>query len=93
MKVMNVALKEKYGLYINGQWRDASDGATFATKNPATGEHLAYCAEATKEDVDDAEDNLQKFCDENRDVASEISESLQMETAVYIRHLKHSMEY
>ena len=54
MKVMNVKLKEKYGLYINGQWREASDGATFATKNPATGEHLAYCAEATKEDVDDA---------------------------------------
>ena len=54
VKVMNVKLKEKYGLYINGQWRDASDGATFATKNPATGEHLAYCAEATKEDVDDA---------------------------------------
>ena len=54
MKVMNVKLKEKYGLYINGQWRDTSDGATFATKNPATGEHLAYCAEATKEDVDDA---------------------------------------
>ena len=54
MNVMNVKLKEKYGLYINGQWRDASDGATFATKNPATGEHLAYCAEATKEDVDDA---------------------------------------
>lgn len=54
MKVMNVKLKEKYGLYINGQWRDASDGATFVTKNPATGEHLAYCAEATKEDVDDA---------------------------------------
>ena len=54
MKVMNVKLKEKYGLYINGQWRDASDGATFATKNPATGEHLAYCAEAAKEDVDDA---------------------------------------
>ena len=54
MKVMNVKLKEKYGLYIIGQWRDASDGATFATKNPATGEHLAYCAEATKEDVDDA---------------------------------------
>lgn len=52
--VMNVKLKEKYGLYINGQWRDASDGKTFETKNPATGEHLAYCAEATKEDVDDA---------------------------------------
>ena len=46
-----------------------------------------------EEDVVDAEDNLQKFCDENRDVASEINESLQMETAIYIRHLKHSVEY
>lgn len=34
---MNVTLKEKYGLYINGEWRDASDGGTFATSNPATG--------------------------------------------------------
>lgn len=51
---MSVKLKEKYGLYIGGEWKDASDGATFSTKNPATGEHLAYCAEATKEDVDAA---------------------------------------
>lgn len=47
-------LQDKYQLYIGGVWRDASDGATFETKNPANGEHLAYCAEATKEDVDDA---------------------------------------
>lgn len=47
-------LRDNYQLYINGVWRNASDGATFETKNPATGEHLAYCAEATKEDVDDA---------------------------------------
>lgn len=51
---MNIQLKEKYGLFIGGKWRDASDGATFSTTNPATGEHLAYCAEATKQDVDDA---------------------------------------
>lgn len=51
---MNVTLKEKYGLYINGQWRDASDKGTFETTNPADGKHLAYCAEATKEDVDAA---------------------------------------
>ena len=35
---MNVNLKEKYGLFIGGQWRDASDGGTFKTYNPATGE-------------------------------------------------------
>ena len=51
---MNVTLKEKYGLYINGQWKEASDKGTFETTNPATGKHLAYCAQATKEDVDEA---------------------------------------
>lgn len=49
-----VNLQEKYGLYINGQWKDASDGATFTPKCPATGEVLATCAQATKEDVDEA---------------------------------------
>jgi aldehyde dehydrogenase (NAD+) len=47
-------LLEKYQLFIGGQWRDASDGATFTTKCPANGEVLATCAQATREDVDDA---------------------------------------
>ncbi len=51
---MEVNLKDVYGLYINGQFVPASDGGTFATKSPATGQHLAYCAEATREDVDAA---------------------------------------
>ena len=51
---MNVKLKEQYGLYINGQWVPASDGATFETHSPASGQHLANCAEATREDVDAA---------------------------------------
>ena len=46
--------EDTYGLYINGKWVPASDGATFVTKNPATGETLAKCAQATKEDVDAA---------------------------------------
>ena len=50
----HVKLDEKYGLFINGEFRDASDGATFETTCPATGEHLAICAAGTKEDVDDA---------------------------------------
>lgn len=49
-----VNLQEKYGLYVNGQWKDASDGATFTSKCPATGEKLAICSQATKEDVDEA---------------------------------------
>lgn len=49
-----VKLQEKYGLFIGGQWKPASDGATFATHCPADGRKLADCAQATREDVDDA---------------------------------------
>ncbi len=49
-----VNLQEKYDLFIGGQWKAASDGATFATHCPANGEKLADCAQATKQDVDDA---------------------------------------
>ncbi|WP_103614905.1 aldehyde dehydrogenase family protein [Campylobacter concisus] len=47
-------LLEKYGLFINGEWRDAKDGATLDAKNPANGEQLAKIADATEEDVNDA---------------------------------------
>lgn len=53
---MGSEFKEKYGLFINGEWVDASDGATFTSYNPANGEELATFAEATKEDVDAAVD-------------------------------------
>lgn len=45
-------LKKTYGLYINGHWQDSSDGAFYTSTNPANGQTLAQCAEATKEDVD-----------------------------------------
>jgi aldehyde dehydrogenase (NAD+) len=47
-----VTLRERYGLFIGGKWVDAADGATFATINPATEEHLAYVALARDADVD-----------------------------------------
>ncbi len=37
-------------LFIGGQWRDASNGATFAVEDPATAEVLAQVADATPED-------------------------------------------
>ncbi len=46
--------QDSYQLYINGQWKDAADGATFNTYCPANGELLSICAEATKQDVDEA---------------------------------------
>lgn len=51
---MNVKLENRYRLFINGEWRDASDGATIKTYNPANGEFLAEIADATEKDVDDA---------------------------------------
>lgn len=49
-----VKLQKTYELYMNGRWKPASDGETFETRCPADNEHLAFCAQATKEDVDDA---------------------------------------
>ena len=51
---MKANLDARYDLYINGQWVPASDGKVFTAYNPATGEKLAECAEAAKEDVDSA---------------------------------------
>lgn len=54
MKRPEIKLEKEYGLFINGEFVKASDGATYEAKSPADGSHLAYCAEATKEDVDKA---------------------------------------
>ena len=40
-------IKERYGLLIDGQWVDAQNGETFVTTNPASGEQLAVCANAS----------------------------------------------
>ena len=45
---------EYYKLYINGKWVDSSDGQTFVTQNPATGEEVNRFAQATPSDVDNA---------------------------------------
>ena len=39
-------------LLIDGQWRDAVGGRTFATVNPATEEEIAQVAEGDAADVD-----------------------------------------
>lgn len=51
---MNIQLQNKYQLYINGEWKDASDGATIKTYNPTNGEFLAEIADASNKDVDEA---------------------------------------
>lgn len=53
-KIMSQFISQEYKLFIDGKWTEAQDGKTFTTKNPATGEVLATCADAGKEDVDRA---------------------------------------
>lgn len=47
-------LKDHYDLLINGEWTAAEGGKEFETTNTATGEHLAWCADASAADVDRA---------------------------------------
>jgi len=43
-----------YQMLIDGKWVDASDGGTFTSLNPSTGEIWCTVPEATEADVDDA---------------------------------------
>ena len=63
---MKTCLQEKYGLFINGQWQPASDGKTFKSYNPANGELLAECAQATDADLDLAVDSAKHGIHGNR---------------------------
>ncbi|MFF3866839.1 aldehyde dehydrogenase family protein [Micromonospora sp. NPDC001898] len=49
-----VDLKPSYGLFVDGQFVDPTDGGTFKSVNPASEEVLAEVAEAGSEDVDRA---------------------------------------
>ena len=51
---MTQYIKDRYGLLIGGAWVDAEGGAVFETTNPANGEKLAECANASPADVDRA---------------------------------------
>ena len=46
-----VTLRPRYGLFVDGDWRDAADGATFPTVDPASTEVLAELALAGEADV------------------------------------------
>ncbi len=53
---MNKVIDDRYGLFINNEWVEGKKGNTFECFNPANGERLATCVDATKEDVDIAVD-------------------------------------
>lgn len=47
-------IRAEYGLFIDGKWRRAASGGTFATINPATGKKIADVADGGAADVDAA---------------------------------------
>ncbi len=49
-----VDIAPSYGLFIDGEFRDASDGKVFKTLSPSTEEVLSEVAQASAEDVDAA---------------------------------------
>ena len=49
-----VSLRDRYGLFIGGDWVAPANGETFPTINPATEEPLALVAQGTHADVDRA---------------------------------------
>jgi succinate-semialdehyde dehydrogenase/glutarate-semialdehyde dehydrogenase len=51
---------EQYGLFVGGQWRAASDGATYTVTNPANEEPLGKAPLATRADVEAAIGAAQK---------------------------------
>lgn len=52
--MVKTEIQERYGLFYDGGWHDASNGAVFDSINPADGSKLAQCAEATRDDVEAA---------------------------------------
>ena len=51
-ETMPVPLRKHYGLFINGEFREAASGKTFPSINPATGKKLAQIQQADVADVD-----------------------------------------
>ncbi|HEU5317660.1 MAG TPA: NAD-dependent succinate-semialdehyde dehydrogenase [Chloroflexota bacterium] len=43
-----------HGIFVGGEWRPAASGKTFEVRNPATGELLARCADAGREETKQA---------------------------------------
>lgn len=59
----HIQLKERYELFIDGQWVEPQSGKYFDTINPATEEKLAEVAEANAADVDRAVQAARKAYD------------------------------
>ena len=50
----HISIKDQYGLFINGKFKNPSSGNYFPSINPATEDKLSMIAEANDKDVNDA---------------------------------------
>ncbi|HLR24218.1 MAG TPA: aldehyde dehydrogenase family protein, partial [Fodinibius sp.] len=50
----SIEIRDQYGLFIDGKFREPEKGRYFSSINPATEEELSSIAEATQQDVDKA---------------------------------------
>jgi (Z)-2-((N-methylformamido)methylene)-5-hydroxybutyrolactone dehydrogenase len=55
---------QSYSMLIGGEWRESSDGGTFESINPVTGEPCARVPLATEQDVDAAVDAARRAFDD-----------------------------
>src|SRR5687768_15223032 len=51
-----------HGIFINGEWRQAAGGKTFEVRNPATGELIARCADAGRDETKQAIEAAHAAC-------------------------------
>jgi acyl-CoA reductase-like NAD-dependent aldehyde dehydrogenase len=80
-----VEIPEEYGLFIDGEWVDASSGETFETIDPASEEVVATVAAANADDVDAAVSNAADALDEWRSVPGRERGRILMDVADAIR--------
>ena len=56
----HIEIKDRYSLFINGEFTEPESGKYFPTSNPATKENLSEVADANKADVDKAVQSARK---------------------------------
>ena len=56
----HIKIKDRYSLFINGEFTEPESGKYFSTSNPATKEILSEVADANKTDVDKAVQSARK---------------------------------
>jgi succinate-semialdehyde dehydrogenase / glutarate-semialdehyde dehydrogenase len=54
LRKKRIEMYNKYGLFLDGQWRSKSGGGTLDVTDPGTGEIIGHVPSASKKDVLDA---------------------------------------